>query len=744
MLLTNFSSSLVRQVATLAGFFSLVSVGGVRAQIANDNTTKTVVETDRNVTNITGGIESGSNLFHSFREFSVETGATANFRHGNEIEQIFSRVTGGASEIDGLIRTEGDASLFLLNPAGVIFGNNAQLDIGGSFIVSTANSLIFADGTEFSATAPERESILTITSPVGLQYGNPAAIEIHTNNDRVVRDDADFGLTIYPETTLALLGGKVTVDRQSLNTIGGNAEIASIKSGEVAIATDEFGWQFDYQNVAEFGEINFDNSAVIESNGRVNFRGRAIRFAADSGIVDFNRFGEVESKINVTATESVEMNRGLLVTQVGAQIELLEAAITDAGGDIVIEAPQVTVKDGSVISAGTLSDGAGGSITINAAEELKLSAAENSNPSIISTSTGGVGDGGQIELNVGKLSLENGSQVQALGGFGSGGTITVNSAEEVLLSGTGTLRSQDRAGDETTVELASGLAASSGTAGLPPDQQPGGASGSLIVNTPKLSVEQSAEISVSNYGLANAGDIELNTDILNLNTSGQISANTASGAGGSIDILGRDLVMLDRSGVISTTAEGNGDGGNITLETGILALLDDNRISADASQGNGGNISIDALGLFTDPSSSITASSEVEQKQGDVAISTLDLDSRLSVDYIQSTVLDSSSQIVAGCGAGVDLDRDKFRNVGRGGIPQNPFREVSQTETLGDLGNSGAEALNVLNPTRFTSPEQPIVEAGSWTINSQGVVELVAATPKFIANTWCRANPTPG
>ena len=743
MLLANFSGCRVRHAATLTFAFSIMSVSDVRAQIATDNTTNTVVQTSNNVSDITGGIKSGSNLFHSFGEFSVETRATANFNHGAEIENIFSRVTGGVSKIDGLIQTQGDTNLFLLNPAGVIFEANAQLDIGGSFVVSTGDSLVFADGTEFSAVEPETESLLTVTAPVGLQYGNPGAIEVRSNKARISQNNTEgIGFAIYSETTLALLGGDVRVNGQKIDTVGGNTEISSVKSGQIAIARAKFGWQFDYRNAEDFGKIDFDNRAEIESSGKVNFQGRTISFSAGSGVVDFNQFGELKSTIELTATESVEMNRGLLITQVGEQRELIEGAITDVGGDIIINAPKINFSNGSIVSAGTLSDGAGGSITINASEELRLFAEDNKNPSIISTSTGGAGDGGQIELNIGRLSLEDGSQVQALGGLGSGGTITVNGAEEVFLSGTGILRSQNLTGDITETELASGFAASSGIESLPSEQQPGGESGSSIVNTPKLTIEQSAEISVSNYGSANAGDIDVNTDTLKLDTKGKIIANTASGEGGSIDILGNKLVILDRGSSISTTAAQNGNGGNITLKTDNLALLDFNRISADASLGNGGNISIDTQGLFVDRSSSITASSEVEQKQGNVAISTLDLDSRLAVDYVQQSALDSSKQITSGCGAGAGLNKNKFRDVGKGGIPQNPFREIAQIETLGDWSTDTPKVIKVPQSSQSESRDEPIIEAGSWIVNSQGIVELVAGRQKNAFTTPCHVHPS--
>ena len=128
-----------------------------QAQVSPDNTLpqNSAIVNQGDIIQINGGTEVNTNLFHSFEQFSLKEGQTAWFNNNLDIANIFSRVTGGAiSDINGLIKANGNANLFLLNPNGIIFGENARLDIGGSFFATTADSLVFGDSLEFSATNP--------------------------------------------------------------------------------------------------------------------------------------------------------------------------------------------------------------------------------------------------------------------------------------------------------------------------------------------------------------------------------------------------------------------------------------------------------------------------------------------------------------------------------------------------------------------------------------------------------------
>ncbi|GAA6617391.1 hypothetical protein NUACC26_032010 [Scytonema sp. NUACC26] len=235
------------QITTSCSFLLGIAIGGATvisancalAQITPDGTlpNNSVVTPDGSTFNITEGTQAGSNLFHSFSEFSVPTGGIAIFNNALDIQNIISRVTGGSvSNIDGLIKANGTANLFLINPSGIIFGKNAALNIGGSFLATTASSLKFADGTEFNAKTPQTTPLLTISVPIGLQFGNNPG-SIHSQSLSTVDQNGNpsqygrvVGLQVQPGKTIALVGGDVTLDDSLLRAEEGRIELGSVGS----------------------------------------------------------------------------------------------------------------------------------------------------------------------------------------------------------------------------------------------------------------------------------------------------------------------------------------------------------------------------------------------------------------------------------------------------------------------------------------------------------------------------------
>jgi filamentous hemagglutinin family protein len=198
------------------------------AQVTSDGTVNTQVNQNGNVAKITGGETRGGNLFHSFRDFSVGTGDTASFLNSNDIANIFSRVTGGnISNINGLIKSNGSANLFLINPAGILFGENARLDVGGSFLGSTADSVLFEDG-EFSAVNNLNQPILTINAPIGLNLRDQPADIVNQSIALDSTTQLNLGLQVQSGKNLALIGGDVSLEKGIVTAPGGRVELGGL------------------------------------------------------------------------------------------------------------------------------------------------------------------------------------------------------------------------------------------------------------------------------------------------------------------------------------------------------------------------------------------------------------------------------------------------------------------------------------------------------------------------------------
>ena len=121
-------------IGAVAALASAISIGDrVIAQVVPDNTVGTTVNLNGTAFEINNGIRSGNNLFHSFSQFSVPTNGSAIFNNVTDVQNILNRVTGSQlSNIDGILKTQG--GLFLMNPNGIVFGPNARLELGGSFL----------------------------------------------------------------------------------------------------------------------------------------------------------------------------------------------------------------------------------------------------------------------------------------------------------------------------------------------------------------------------------------------------------------------------------------------------------------------------------------------------------------------------------------------------------------------------------------------------------------------------------
>ncbi len=218
---------------------------------------------------IDGGATRGGNLFHSFSDFSIPTGGSAFFNNAADVQNILTRVTGGSiSNIDGLIRANGTANLFLLNPNGIIFGQNASLNIGGSFVATTANALGFGNLGFFSASNPEAPSALLTINPSALLFNQIAAAPIQNNSVAPAGLDPSgldsFGLRVPDGRSLLLVGGNISMDGGRLNAFGGRVELGGLAgAGTVGLNGDGNNLSLSFPNSVERSDIFLSNGAQV-------------------------------------------------------------------------------------------------------------------------------------------------------------------------------------------------------------------------------------------------------------------------------------------------------------------------------------------------------------------------------------------------------------------------------------------------------------------------------------------------
>jgi filamentous hemagglutinin family protein len=672
------------------------------------------------------GQQYGGNLFHSFQDFNLHSFERATFSGPNTVNNIISRVTGGEpSQINGLLRSNiPNADLYFINPYGIVFGSEAQLDVGGSFHASTADYLRLENGGEFNAREP-KNSLLSV-APVeafGFINQNPASLSIESSQ-----------LKISSGKTLSLIGGDITMVGGKVEVAGGEINLASFATpGELQLSQDGL----EVSSLSQFGELMLsDNAQVLTSgqgSGHINIR---------AGQFTLNR-----SQLNADSLEAGE--KGHIHIEVN-RLHLEDETIVDQ----VDEGP---VRFETVISSSTISDGEGGDIHINAAESVTLHNAaifansgqlerpvEDGNTTEVVSQT--QGDAGRIYIETPELLITNSVIESNAFDIGQGGNITLSVSDYTridrghiaLNAFEGTDVSADRVG---TLLLETGqldlneVLMSSSTFGAgagghirikvkgsmtiidgkikvdaktfkpkphdspeaessppPDDTQSTGEAGTIWIEAQSITLSDKSKISSSTSGTGDSGNVyiyAIDSISFQSNIDEERFQNTAfdkrnygieavstsqevdSGHAGEIWIKTQDL-SLSGNIKINTSNSGGGDAGNIHLNVRNLDMSDNVAIaSTNRGSGNAGNINIQVEEELHLQNAHLTT--EAKQSQGG--------DIRLEVGelvYSQDSRITTSVRGGNGDGGNINILTPEFiilddadikaqANAGRGG-----------------------------------------------------------------------------
>src|SRR5919108_5735807 len=345
----------------------------------------------------------GTNLFHSFGLFNINTDESATFTGPAAIDNVISRVTGGSpSFIDGLLSSKIEsANLWFINPAGVLFGQHASLDIQGSFHVSTADYLKLGDGGRFEVTNPEN-SVLTVAPPEAFGFlgeRQPAGIAVQGSL-----------LKVRAGETLSVVGGDIRIADGSLYAPGGRIDMVSVASpGEVL------------PNAPDLGVASFERLGRIEVS--YSSSERPLINPSLGPIVD-NVIGNVDA--SVAGGGRIFIRGGELVAD-NALIQSRTRGAVDGGGIDIEVTGELAVRNGAQIEANTFGSGSGGDVTVTA-DSVFLSGDGASFTGIFARN---------ITVTAVNLEVRNGAIIRASNFATEQGSNVTVTADRVFLSGDG-------------------------------------------------------------------------------------------------------------------------------------------------------------------------------------------------------------------------------------------------------------------------------------------------------------------
>ncbi|HEY9691982.1 MAG TPA: filamentous hemagglutinin N-terminal domain-containing protein [Oculatellaceae cyanobacterium] len=766
----------------IAGNLVIFNIAGqwqdiAQAQIVIDSTlgnehsivTPKITVNNLSTHQINGGAIRGTNLFHSFLEFNVANDKGVYFNNPINIKNIFTRITGNnPSNILGTLGINGAANLFLINPNGILFGKNARLDVQGSFLATTANSIQFGNQGFFSASPENIPGLLTV-NPSALLFNQIA-------NNSIINQST---LQVPDGRSLLLLGGNIFLDGGKLKAPGGRIELAGLAiPGTIGLNLDGHDLQINSSPATLLADISLRNNSLIDASGRqenssnstsllntrggnIELQGHYISISNNSKIIadtfDSQDGGKINiqaselrlqngaaisastfgsgrgGNLNVTASQAIELTGfGGFGTLEKIQTKTFNPADiqnglfalsfgTGVGGNIEIDTPKLILRNGAATVASTFGSGQGGSLTINANELVDAS------KSLIFAGTLGSGNAGNLLITTNKLILTNLAAVETTThGKGKAGTLTVNASDTVEVVGS--------ALDANYPSIVTGIYANSTP--LPPNIEIGDA-GELTINTSRLILRDGGEIGAGTFGKGQGGSLTINaTDSVEVTgalptpfnyPSSLFAISTGAGDAGKLLITTKRLSVRD-GGTISTGTFNSGNGGSLVVNASDIVELAGSsatsQLGIDAGfyyvgsrfpsilitnsngTGNAGDLTIVTNKLIVRDLAQIEASTQAHGRAGTLTVNASD-----SVEVIGSQLYPGNLDLVSGIFADSTPPSENINAGDAGELTINTNRLIVR-----DGGEIGAGTSG-------------IGKGGNITINARDSVEVMGATP---------------
>jgi filamentous hemagglutinin family protein len=692
---------------------------------------------------IDGGAIRGTNLFHSFLEFNVAANRGAYFFSPANIQNILTRVTGSnPSQILGTLGTFGASSpnLFLINPNGIIFGQNASLDVGGSFVATTASAIQFGNQGFFSASTPESPSLLTVNpSAFFFNQINVGRIE----NRSIAPAGLDLtgfpllGLQVPDNRSFLLVGGDIALNRGRVNALGGRIELAGIAgSGTVGLNIDGNNLSLSVPDTISRANVSLTNRAqlyVLADNGgsitinaqNIDIWGRSVLLAG------------IEPGLGTDGSQAgdITLNAKGAITAEGSSIfNFVGAEAVGNGGDINITANSLSLTNFSVVSNDTFGRGNTGKVLLQVAEAAVVTQGSTIYNRVL---PGAIGNGGGITFIAGSASFLEGAELVAnnTNAEGNVGNITVQVRDHISFDGVArdgfasgifnVVRSSG-SGSAGNITLTAGSLSLTNGGRLQSNTRGQGDAGNIIIDVRDHifldgidsplgnGTASGVYTTVGTDGIGQGGDIYVTAGSLTATNGGQLTASTfEQGDAGNITIHVRDRASFD--------------GGNINTSSGVFSAV------APGAVGQGGDILVTARSLFLSNGALLSAVTAGAGNAGKVVVTTREV---VSLDGI------GSDGIRSGISTAV-LDPEAIGNANNIDITTgllsvtNGAQLTASTVGEGKAGNIRviANTVQVTNGGQLRTITQGKGDAGNINLVAQDRVNLAGANSGLLANT---------